>query len=182
MIAVADELKQSSKTAVTRLKRIGMEIIMLTGDNKETAMTIAKKTGIENVQANIPPQKKAEIIQFLQSKGKHVVMVGDGINDAPALTVADVGIAMGTGSEIAIDSGDITVINGDLSKVVDAIKISKATMTNIRQNFVWAFLYNIISIPFAMFGLLAPWLAGAVMAFSSVSVVLNSLRLQRSKI
>lgn len=182
IIAVADEVKQTSKAAVTRLKQMGMEVIMLTGDNKETAMTIATKTGIENVQANISPQKKAEIIQSLQKEGKHVVMVGDGINDAPALTVADVGIAIGTGSDIAIESGDITVIKGDLSKVVDAITISKATMTNIRQNFVWAFLYNIISIPFAMFGLLAPWLAGAVMAFSSVSVVLNSLRLQKTRI
>lgn len=182
IVAVADEVKPTSKAAVTRLKQIGMEVIMLTGDNKETAITIAKKTGIENVQATVSPQKKAEIIQSLQKDGKHVVMVGDGINDAPALTVADVGIAMGTGSDIAIESGDITVIKGDLNKVVDAIKISKATMTNIRQNFVWAFLYNIISIPFAMFGLLAPWLAGAVMAFSSISVVLNSLRLQKSRI
>lgn len=182
MIAVADEVKQSSKSAMTHLKQMGMDVIMLTGDNEKIALSIAKKTGIEKVQATITPQKKAEIIQSLQSEGKHVVMVGDGINDAPALTVADVGIAMGTGSDIAIESGDITVIKGDLSKVVDAIKISKATMTNIRQNFVWAFLYNIISIPFAMFGLLAPWLAGAVMAFSSVSVVLNALRLQKTRI
>lgn len=182
IIAVADEVKQSSKSAITRLKQMGMDVIMLTGDNEKTALSIAKKTGIEKVQANITPQKKAEVIQSLQDEGKHVVMVGDGINDAPALTVADVGIAMGTGSDIAIESGDITVIKGDLSKVVDAIKISKATMTNIRQNFVWAFLYNMISIPFAMFGLLAPWLAGAVMAFSSVSVVLNSLRLQKTRI
>ncbi|MEH7387388.1 heavy metal translocating P-type ATPase [Bacillus sp. JJ1521] len=182
IIAVADEVKQSSKAAVTRLKQLGMEVVMLTGDNKETAMMIAKKTGIENVHATITPQKRAEIIQSLQKQGNQVVMVGDGINDAPALTVADVGIAMGTGSDIAIDSGDITVIKGDLKKIVDAIKISKATLTNIRQNFVWAFLYNIICIPFAMFGLLAPWLAGAVMAFSSVSVVLNSLRLQKARI
>lgn len=182
MIAVADEVKQSSKSAITHLKQMGMDVIMLTGDNEKIALSIAKKTGIEKVQATITPLKKAEIIQSLQSEGKHVVMVGDGINDAPALTVADVGIAMGTGSDIAIESGDITVIKGDLSKVVDAIKISKATMTNIRQNFVWAFLYNIISIPFAMFGLLAPWLAGAVMAFSSVSVVLNALRLQKTRI
>ncbi|MEK5441189.1 heavy metal translocating P-type ATPase [Fredinandcohnia sp. FSL W7-1320] len=182
IIAVADEIKQSSKAAITRLKQLGMQVMMLTGDNNKTAMTIAKKTGIENVQATVTPKKKVEIIQNMQKEGKQVVMVGDGINDAPALTVADVGIAMGTGSDIAIESGDITVIKGDLGKVVDAIKISKATMTNIRQNFVWAFLYNIISIPFAMFGLLAPWLAGAVMAFSSVSVVLNSLRLQKNKI
>lgn len=182
MIAVADEVKQSSKAAITRLKQMGMDVIMLTGDNEKIALSIAKKTGIEKIQAHMTPQKKAEIIQSLQNEGKHVVMVGDGINDAPALTVADVGIAMGTGSDIAIESGDITVIKGDLSKVVDAIKISKATMSNIRQNFVWAFLYNIISIPFAMFGLLAPWLAGAVMAFSSVSVVLNALRLQKTRI
>ncbi|WP_102346043.1 heavy metal translocating P-type ATPase [Bacillus sp. Marseille-P3661] len=182
IIAVADEVKRSSRAAVSSLKQMGLEVIMLTGDNKETAMTIAKKTGIENVQANISPQKKAEMIQSLKNDGKRVVMVGDGINDAPALTVADIGIAMGTGSDIAIESGDITVIKGDLRKVVDAIKISKATMTNIRQNFIWAFLYNIISIPFAMFGLLAPWLAGAIMAFSSVSVVLNSIRLQKTRI
>ncbi|WP_258756886.1 cation-translocating P-type ATPase [Cytobacillus firmus] len=182
IIAAADEVKHSSKSAVAALKGMGMEVIMLTGDNMETAMAIAGKTGIDNVQANITPQEKAEVIQTLQKEGKHVVMVGDGINDAPALTVADVGIAIGTGSDIAIESGDITLIKGDLSKVADAIKISKATMSNIKQNLVWAFLYNIISIPFAMFGLLAPWLAGAVMAFSSVSVVLNSLRLQKSRI
>lgn len=182
VIAVEDEVKASSKSAVTGMKELGMEVIMLTGDNKEAAMNIAKKTGIENVQPNVTPKSKAEMIKRLQNEGKNVVMVGDGMNDAPALTVADIGIAMGTGSDIAIEAGDITVIKGDLSKVVEAIKISKATMTNIRQNLVWAFLYNIICIPFAMIGLLAPWLAGAVMAFSSVSVVLNSLRLQKYKI
>ncbi|MBP2242915.1 Cu+-exporting ATPase [Cytobacillus eiseniae] len=182
IIAVADEVKQSSKAAISRLKQMGMDVIMLTGDHEKIALSVAKKTGIRKVQATITPQKKAEIIQSLQAEGKQVVMVGDGINDAPALTVADVGIAMGTGSDIAIESGDITVIKGDLNKVVDAMKISNATMINIRQNFVWAFLYNIISIPFAMFGLLAPWLAGAVMAFSSVSVVLNALRLQKTRI
>ncbi|MCH6264934.1 heavy metal translocating P-type ATPase [Neobacillus citreus] len=177
MIAVADEVKPASKAVVSGLKGMGLDVIMLTGDNLETAKAVAKKTGISKVKATVTPQQKAEIIRALQKQGKKVVMVGDGMNDAPALTVADVGIAMGTGSDLAIESGDITVIKGDLSKVVEAIQISKATMTNIKQNFLWAFLYNIISIPFAMLGLLAPWLAGAVMAFSSVSVVLNALRL-----
>ncbi|RKD26057.1 copper-translocating P-type ATPase [Ammoniphilus oxalaticus] len=182
IIAIADELKPSSCSAISRLRKMGIDVMMLTGDNQAAAQSIARKTGINKVQANVPPQRKAEIIQTLQKKRGKVVMVGDGINDAPALTVADVGIAIGTGSDIAIESGDITVIKGDLSKVVEAVKLSKATMTNIKQNFAWAFLYNLICIPFAMFGLLAPWLAGAVMAFSSVSVVLNALRLQKSRI
>lgn len=182
IIAVADEVKKTSREAVARLKKMGIEVMMLTGDNEATALAIARKTGIRKVSAQVTPQKKAEIIQSLQKEGNHVVMVGDGMNDAPALSVADVGIAMGTGSDIAIESGDITVIKGDLSKVVEAFGISKATMKNIKQNLGWAFFYNMFCIPFAMFGWLAPWLAGAVMAFSSVSVVLNSLRLQRTKI
>lgn len=181
VVAVADEVKKTSKIAIARLKQMGLRVIMLTGDNQATAIAIAKKTGIKEIRAQITPQQKAELIQSLKKEGNQVVMVGDGMNDAPALSIADVGIAMGTGSDIAIESGDVTVIKGDLNKIVEAIKISKATMTNIKQNLGWAFLYNIFSIPFAMFGLLAPWLAGAVMAFSSVSVVLNSLRLQKSK-
>lgn len=182
VVAVADEVKKTSITAIARLKQMGLRVIMLTGDNEATAIAIAKRTGIKEIRAQITPQQKAELIRSLQEEGKQVVMVGDGMNDAPALSIADVGIAMGTGSDIAIESGDVTIIKGDLNKTVDAIKISKATMTNIKQNLGWAFLYNIFSIPFAMFGLLAPWLAGAVMAFSSVSVVLNSLRLQKTRI
>ena len=182
IIAVADEIKPTSRSAVSRLKKLGIEVIMLTGDNRSTAMEVAKRAGIKSFYAEVTPQDKAEIVQHLQKKGNRVVMVGDGINDAPALTVADVGIAIGTGSDIAIESADVTVISGDLNRVVDAINISRKTIINIKQNFLWAFLYNIIMIPFAMFGFLAPWLAGGAMAFSSLSVVLNSLRLKRVKI
>ncbi len=182
IVAVADEIKPTSKSAVSRLKQLGMDVLMLTGDNSSTAKDVAKQAGIKRLFAEVTPQEKAEIVQQLQKEGNRVVMVGDGINDAPALTVADVGIAIATGSDIAIESADITVITGDLNRVVDAIMISKKTIINIKQNFLWAFLYNIIMIPFAMFGLLAPWLAGAAMAFSSLSVVLNSLRLKRIRI
>jgi P-type Cu+ transporter len=182
IIAVADEIKPTSQSAISRMKQLGIEVIMLTGDNRSTAIEVAKQAGIKSLYAEVTPQEKAEIVQNLQKKGNQVVMVGDGINDAPALTIADVGIAIGNGSDIAIESADITVITGDLHRVVDAINISKRTIINIKQNFLWAFLYNIIMIPFAMFGLLAPWLAGAAMAFSSLSVVLNSLRLKRVKI
>jgi P-type Cu+ transporter len=182
IVAVADEIKPTSKRAISRLKGLGLEVMMLTGDNKSTALDVAKQAGIKSLYAEVTPQEKAAIVQQLQKEGNRVVMVGDGINDAPALTVADVGIAIGTGSDIAIESADVTVITGDLNRVVDAIKISKKTIINIKQNFLWAFLYNIFMIPFAMFGLLAPWVAGAAMAFSSVSVILNSLRLKKVKV
>ncbi|MTW87739.1 heavy metal translocating P-type ATPase [Virgibacillus dakarensis] len=179
IIAVADEIRASSIVAVSRLKQAGLGIIMLTGDNRNTGMTVARKLAIKNYQTEVTPQDKERIIQQLKNQGNKVVMVGDGINDAPALASADVGIAIGTGSDIAIETGDVTIIKGDLKRLIDAITISKKTMTNIKQNFLWAFLYNIIMIPFAMLGLLAPWIAGAAMAFSSLSVVLNSLRLKR---
>ncbi|ETI67234.1 heavy metal translocating P-type ATPase [Neobacillus vireti] len=182
ILAVADEMKASSIVAVSRLKQMGFETIMLTGDNRSTAAAIGKKVGIHKLRAEVMPQHKAEIIQQLQQKGNKVIMVGDGINDAPALAVADVGIAIGTGSDVAIESADMTILNDDLNRVVDAILISKKTMTNIKQNFLWAFLYNIMMIPLAMIGFLAPWIAGAAMAFSSVSVVLNALRLKKIKI
>ncbi|WP_066295232.1 heavy metal translocating P-type ATPase [Bacillus sp. FJAT-29937] len=182
IIAVADEIKSTSVKAVSRLKQMGIEVIMLTGDNRNTAMAVGKKVGIHKLRAEVMPQQKAEIIQTLQQEGNKVIMVGDGINDAPALAVADVGIALGTGSDVAIESGDMTIIKDDLNRVVDAILISKKTMTNIKQNFLWAFLYNIMMIPLAMLGYMAPWLAGAAMAFSSVSVVLNSLRLKRVRL
>ncbi|WP_163100085.1 heavy metal translocating P-type ATPase [Peribacillus alkalitolerans] len=182
IIAVADEIKTTSKDAVCRLKQMGIDVIMLTGDNQTIAMTVAESIGIKRYRAEILPQEKAEIIQELQKEGHKVIMVGDGINDAPALTVADVGIAIGTGSDVAIESGDITIMTGDINRVVDAMMISKKTITNIKQNFLWAFLYNIIMVPLAMLGMLAPWIAGLAMAFSSVSVVLNSLRLKRVKI
>jgi Cu+-exporting ATPase len=161
---------------------MGMDVVMLTGDNKKSGMAIARKTRIKNFQAEVTPQNKAEILHQLQQGGNKVIMVGDGINDAPALAVANVGVALGTGSDIAIESGDVTIIKGDLERLVDAIMLSKKTMTNIKQNLFWAFLYNIFMIPLAILGFLAPWLAGATMAFSSISVVLNSLRLKRIKI
>jgi len=182
IIAVADEIKPSTKKAISSLHQAGFEVIMLTGDNQNTARSVAQKVGIHKFLAEVTPQEKAEIIRSLQKKGNRVAMVGDGINDAPALAVADVGIAVGTGSDIAIESGNITVMTGDLTRVVDAIAISKKTMVNIKQNFLWAFFYNIFMIPFAMIGFMAPWLAGAAMALSSVSVVLNALRLKRVKL
>ncbi|KRG15191.1 heavy metal translocating P-type ATPase [Lederbergia galactosidilytica] len=182
IIAVADQLRNSSAPAVARLKRLGLKPILLTGDNPYTGMAVAKQVGIQKLQTGLSPIDKAHIIQSLQKKGEKVIMVGDGMNDAPALAVADIGIAIGSGSDIAIESGDVTIIQGDLHRLVDAIQISKKTMTNIKQNFLWAFLYNLVMIPFAMLGLLAPWLAGAAMAFSSVSVVLNALRLKKLKL
>lgn len=182
IIAVADEIKPSTIKAISRLQQAGMEVIMLTGDNPNSAKSIAVKAGIQKFRAEVTPQEKAEIIKKFQKEGHRVAMVGDGINDAPALAVADVGIAIGTGSDIAIESGNITVITGDLMRVVDAVAISKRTMVNIKQNFLWAFFYNIFMIPFAMLGLMAPWLAGAAMAMSSVSVVLNALRLKRVRL
>lgn len=181
IIAVADEIRSSSVAAISRLKQMGLEPILLTGDNRYTGMAVAKQVGIKKLQTGVSPMDKATIIKNLQKKREKIIMVGDGMNDAPALAIADIGIAIGTGSDIAIESGDVTIIKGDLRRLVDAIQISKKTMTNIKQNFLWAFLYNIVMIPFAMFGLLAPWLASAAMAFSSVSVVLNALRLKRIK-
>jgi len=182
MVAVIDEIKASSVSAITRLKQMGYKLVLATGDHKQAGLAIARKVGIKKVYTECSPNDKVTIIQQLQKQGNSTAMVGDGINDAPALTVANVGVAIGTGSDVAIESGDVTIIQGDLTRLVDAIQISKKTMLNIKQNFVWAFLYNVIMIPFAMFGILVPWLAGAAMAFSSISVVLNSLRLKRVKI
>ncbi|WP_240376740.1 heavy metal translocating P-type ATPase [Bacillus piscicola] len=182
IVAVSDQVKPASPPAINRLQQMGLEVIMLTGDNEVTAAAIAQKTGIRQVEANRTPQEKAALIQQLQKAGRKVVMVGDGINDAPALTTADIGIALGTGADVAMEAADVTVMKGDLNRVVDAITTSQATTTNMKQNFVWAFLYNMISIPFAALGFLAPWLAGAAMACSSVSVVVNSLRLQKMKL
>ncbi|MGE8206378.1 heavy metal translocating P-type ATPase [Heyndrickxia sp. NPDC080065] len=182
IIAVADEIKESSGKAITRLKNMGLTVIMLSGDNINSATSIANRTGINHVKAEVTPEMKAEWIKKYQNKGKQVIMVGDGINDAPALTVANIGIAMGNGSDIAVDSGDITLLNGDLNRIADSIIISKKTMRNVKQNFLWAFIYNIISIPLAITGFLPPWFASATMAFSSVSVVLNSLRLKNIRL
>ncbi|MGD6994313.1 heavy metal translocating P-type ATPase [Sutcliffiella horikoshii] len=182
IIAVADTIKDTSKQAVKRLKDMGLEVVMMTGDNERTAKAIAHHAGIDQVIAEVLPEQKAEEVAKLQKQGKKVAMVGDGINDAPALVTADIGMAIGTGTDVAMEAADITLMRGDLNSIADAIIMSKKTITNIKQNLFWAFAYNSMGIPIAALGFLAPWVAGAAMAFSSVSVVLNALRLQKVKL
>jgi P-type Cu+ transporter len=188
-ISVADRLKASTPEALRDLKAQGIRIVMLTGDNRVTAAAIARKLGIDEFEAEVLPEGKLEHIRKLQGQGRVVAMAGDGINDAPALAQADVGIAMGTGADIAMESGGITLVKGDLSGILRARKLSQATMRNIRQNLFFAFVYNAVGVPIAagvlypLFGwLLSPIFAAAAMSFSSVSVITNALRLRGLKL
>ena len=185
LFSISDQIKDSSINAIHTLHKMNLQVHMLTGDNYGTAETVATQTGIDQFKAEVLPEDKLEYVKNLQNKGFKVAMVGDGINDSPALSQADMGIAMGHGTDIAMESADITLVKGDLHKISDAIILSKATVKTIKQNLFWAFIYNIIAIPVAagiLYPLngftLNPMIAGGAMAFSSVSVVLNSLRLK----
>ncbi|BAW16180.1 copper-translocating P-type ATPase [Streptococcus intermedius] len=189
IVAVADQIKKNSREAISELQKMGLEVIMLTGDREETAQAVAREAGVHQVIAGVFPDGKAALVKDLQVKGKKVAMVGDGINDAPALVQAEVGVAIGSGTDVAIDSADIVLMHSDLLDVVTAIRLSQATIKNIKENLFWAFAYNTLGIPVAMgflyiFGgpLLNPMLAGLAMSFSSVSVVTNALRLRRFKL
>ncbi len=189
LIGVADPIKETTPQAIADLHKEGVEVVMLTGDNRTTAQAVADKLNIDRVEAEVLPDQKASIVKQLQDMGKVVAMAGDGINDAPALAQAQVGIAMGTGTDVAMESAGVTLVKGDLTGIVRARRLSRATMRNIRQNLFFAFIYNTAGVPVAagvlypVFGiLLSPIIAAAAMSFSSVSVIANALRLKNTKI
>ena len=181
-VAVADTLKPDSVAAIHELERMGIETAVISGDNEKTVSAIARKVGISRVLAEVLPDGKVDEIKRLQEKVGSVAMVGDGINDAPALTQSNVGIAIGTGTDIAIEASDVTLVSGELSGVVTAIRLSKATFRKIKQNLFWAYFYNTVAIPVAVLGLLHPVIAEAAMAFSSINVVTNANLLRRAKV
>jgi len=188
-IAIADPVKSTTPDALGALAKEGVRVVMLTGDNKTTAQAVARRLGITEVEAEVLPDQKSAVVQKLQREGRSVAMAGDGVNDAPALAAAEVGVAMGTGTDVAIESAGITLLKGDLTGIVRARRLSQATMRNIRQNLFFAFVYNAAGVPIAagvlypFFGiLLSPVIAAAAMALSSVSVVSNSLRLRHSRL
>ena len=180
-MAIADRIRPSSAQAVAQLQAMGIRVAMLTGDNPATAAGIAAEAGIRDYRAEVKPQDKAAEVRRWQAQGFKVAMMGDGVNDAPALAAADVSLAMGAGSDVAIEAADITLMHGDLMHAVDAIRLSRASLRKIRQNLLFAFIYNVMGIPLAALGMLNPVIAGAAMAMSSVSVVSNSLLLRRWK-
>ena len=189
IVCVADTLKETSKEAIRKIKELGSEVYMLTGDNRLTADYIGNKVGVDHVIAEVLPNDKADVVEKLQKKGKCVMMVGDGINDAPALVQANVGVAIGSGSDIALDSSDVVLMKSNLNDVYKTIKLSKATIRNIKQNLFWAFFYNACGLPlaagvlYAVNGmLLSPIVGGFAMSLSSVCVVSNALRLRRTKL